>query len=46
MRNNLQLIITPGAWILGALMLLILPLNWLLAAGTAAFFTNYVTIWH
>lgn len=38
MRNNLQLIITPGAWILGALMLLILPLNWLLAAGTAAFF--------
>ena len=37
MRNNLQLIITPGAWILGALMLLILPLNWLLAAGTAAF---------
>jgi stage IV sporulation protein FB len=38
MPTKPQLRITPGTWILWALMLLILPLNWLLAAATAAFF--------
>lgn len=38
MRSKTQITVTPGAWILSALMLLILPLNWLLAAATAAFF--------
>ena len=38
MPSKPQLRITPGTWILWALMLLILPLNWLLAAATAAFF--------
>ncbi|MBO5322909.1 MAG: hypothetical protein J6A88_02250 [Oscillospiraceae bacterium] len=38
MRSRPQLFIAPGTWIIGALMLLILPLNWLLAAVTAAFF--------
>lgn len=38
MRSSPQLTVTPGAWIIGALMLLVLPLNWLLAAATAACF--------
>ena len=38
MRNRLRLTITPGVWVLGAVMLLILPLNWLFAAATAGFF--------
>ena len=38
MPSKPQLHITPGTWVLWALMLLILPLNWLLAAATAAFF--------
>ena len=38
MHRKPQLLISPGAWIIGAFMLLILPLNWLLAAATAAIF--------
>ena len=38
MRSRPQLLIAPSAWIIGAMMMLILPLNWLLAALTAAFF--------
>lgn len=38
MHSKPQLLIAPGTWFIGALMLLILPLNWLLAAATAAFF--------
>lgn len=38
MRNKTHLSVTPGAWVLAAVMLLILPLNWLLAAAGAAFF--------
>lgn len=38
MRSKPRILIAPGAWFLGALMLLILPLNWLLAAAAAAFF--------
>ena len=41
MPNNVRLIVTPSLWILGALMLLILPLNWLLAAVTAALFHEF-----
>ena len=38
MHRSPQLFIAPGTWIVSALMLLILPLNWLLAAATAACF--------
>ena len=38
MHSKTQVSVTPGAWVLAALMLLILPLNWLLAAATAALF--------
>ena len=41
MHNKLRLNITSGAWLASALMLLTLPLNWLLAAASAAFFHEF-----
>ena len=41
MPGKVRPVVTPSVWILGALMLLILPLNWLLAAVTAALFHEF-----